>query len=153
MQIKKLENRPVEIEAVAKMIYGEFVEKTQSKATMEDIVFYLSHPNEKQFPYSLVALEGEKYIGTVSIFEQDIKERSHYTPCLASLYVEQDYRKNGIGTQLINEVTKIVRNLGYKEIFLKTETARKFYERIGWTYLETMTDEFGEDSYLFKLSL
>ena len=54
---------------------------------------------------------------------------------LNDLYVDSEYRKNGIVEALLESAKELCRTKGYKGLALETATdnpARKLYERLGW---------------------
>ena len=54
---------------------------------------------------------------------------------LNDLYVEQAYRKKGIGEALLDQAKKLCLENGFKGLALETEIdnpAQKLYERLGW---------------------
>jgi len=64
---------------------------------------------------------------------------------LEELYVRPDRRAGGIGTRLLLEAIRQVRNRGVEEMHINVDEvdadARRFYERHGFTNLETGTDD------------
>ncbi len=71
---------------------------------------------------TLIALDDVTCIGTVSLFENDLKERPAYTPWLASLFVEKVYRNQGIAQQLINQLIVYAKSRQITTIYLKQKT-------------------------------
>ncbi|MFS2173369.1 GNAT family N-acetyltransferase [Priestia megaterium] len=153
MIIDLLENQADFITDVSSMVYKEFVVNTGSKMTFDDVFTYFSNTHSKQFPITLVAIEKTERIGTVSIFENDLKEREIYKPWLASLYTTFEHRGKGVGQRLINETLKVVKELGYKEVYLRTENASNYYQDRGWSFVETILDNKGEKIDVFKFIL
>jgi predicted N-acetyltransferase YhbS len=80
-------------------------------------------------------------VGTISLVENDLQCRPHYTPWLASLFVPEEYRKQGIGEQLIEHIKGLAREMGYNKIYLRTEDAETYYQRLNWQYIETCADD------------
>ncbi|MEH6945196.1 GNAT family N-acetyltransferase [Bacillus sp. JJ722] len=150
MIVDLLVNQPKYINDVSKMIYSEFVVNTESKMTFDEVCTYFSNTHTDKFPITLIAIEGDECIGTVSIFENDLKERDMYKPWLASLYTKPEHRSKGIGQKLINETISTVKKLGYKELYLKTENASTYYLDRGWSLVETVLDVKGQKIDVFK---
>ena len=148
IEIHHLKDRPQHTNVVAKMIYEEFVVKTKSTMTLPEVRDFFSKTTKETFPKTFVAILDEKCIGTVSIFASDYEKRPQYTPWLASLFVDEKYRGYGIAQQLI----KTVLQSGYKEIYLKTESAGAYYQKRGWTLLEKL-EENNEIVEIYKYSL
>lgn len=150
IEIDFLKKHPAKINEVSTMIFKEFVEKTGSSKKFEDVVNYISNEMDTTFPITLVAFENGECIGTVSIFENDLKIREKYKPWLASLYTKPEYRGRSVGKALIDKTIEIVKELGFNELYLRTEDASDYYRKRGWIYVETVSDEKYEKIDVFK---
>ncbi|MDG5472386.1 GNAT family N-acetyltransferase [Jeotgalibacillus sp. ET6] len=150
MKIDVLRNHPNIITEVSTMIYEEFVLKTGSKMSYEEVVQHFSTVHDHTFPVTLVALEKECCLGTVSIVENDLACRPAYRPWLASLYTKPEYRGMGVGQRLTAETIEMAKKVGFKEIYLRTEEASDYYRKRGWTWVETVSDEKHEKIDVFK---
>lgn len=153
MEIQLLNNKKEFVATVSKMIYKEFVLSSSSKMTFNDVIDFFSNTHSSKFPITFIAILDHQCAGTVSVFENDYKERPHYKPWLASLYVEQNYRDRKIGIQLIEALLKHLIVLGFKEVYLKTENASEYYKNRGWTFVESVMNNQNEDINIFKYSL
>ena len=51
----------------------------------------------REIPETFLALDGEKPVGMASLSEYDMDDRHDLTPWLASVYVEPEYRRQGLG--------------------------------------------------------
>jgi N-acetylglutamate synthase-like GNAT family acetyltransferase len=79
-------------------------------------------------PTTLVALDGNDVIGSVSLIHDDhLTGFQHLTPWLASLYVRDDWRGNGVGARLVIAAQAHARALGVARIYLFTPAQREFY--------------------------
>ncbi|MGE7673636.1 GNAT family N-acetyltransferase [Lysinibacillus sp. NPDC094403] len=151
MNIDFLSNHTDKIKEVSEMIFKEFVVKNESDMKFEDVVKHFSNTKDNEFPITLVALENGECLGTVSIFENDLKIRDMYKPWLASLYTNPEYRGRGVGQKLVAKTIDVVKELGFKELYLRTEDASDYYRNSGWTYLETVSDDKYEKIDVFKI--
>lgn len=152
MKIDFLINHPEKVREVSQMVFDEFVVGTNSTMNFEDVLSYFSNTKEDTFPITLIALENGICLGTVSIFENDLKVREMYKPWLASLYTKPVYRGKGIGEKLINKTIDVVRGLGFNELYLRTEDAADYYKDRGWVYVESLSDDTYEKIDVFKMS-
>lgn len=59
-----------------------------------------------------------------------------YPYWLALVYTKPEYRKNGYGVMLCKYIQDHARKLGIDELYLFTDTAEPFYERLGWEQFE-----------------
>ena len=84
-------------------------------------------------PTTLLALEGEELLGSVSLVFEDAPElQEHGSPWLASLYVRPEARGRGIGAALVRAALARAEVEGVGELFLFTPEHRDFYARLGW---------------------
>ena len=84
-------------------------------------------------PTTLLALEGQELLGSVSLVFEDAPElQEHGSPWLASLYVKPQARGRGIGAQLARAAVARAAQEGVDELFLFTPEHRDFYARLGW---------------------
>ena len=92
-------------------------------------------------PTALVAHEGNRFIGTVSIIACDEETRPHYTPWVAALWVEPEDRLRGIGAALVERAAVFAFESGAGRIYLLAGPHRRsFYEGLGWSVIETTDD-------------
>ncbi|TYS13501.1 GNAT family N-acetyltransferase [Rossellomorea vietnamensis] len=133
------------------MIYKEFVVRTGSGMEYEDVVRHFSNTRDSTFPITLVAIENGECLGTVSIIENDLKVRDMYKPWLASLYMKPDSRSRGIGQKLVAITIGVVKELGFNELYLRTEDTSEYYRNRGWIYVETVSDDKYEKIDVFKI--
>ncbi|MRH99881.1 GNAT family N-acetyltransferase [Kriegella sp. EG-1] len=76
-----------------------------------------------------------KVVGFTQLYRTFSSVSLQSTYILNDLYVEEDYRKNGIGKALLNEAKKICIADNYKGLALETaidNPAQKLYEKLGW---------------------
>ncbi|WP_374966825.1 hypothetical protein [Lysinibacillus sp. RS5] len=97
MNIDLLVNYPEHIEDIAKLVYKEFVVPTSSKKTYEEVVDFFKETYANELPITFIANVDGQCVGTVSVFENDWKERPQYKPWLASFnasYLSAFQQKN-----------------------------------------------------------
>ena len=138
MKIVQLANYPLYTNTVSQMIYNEFVVPSSSPKTLKDVQAFFDTIHNNKLPLTLIAIVGNECVGTVSLFEKDSVLRPQYTPWLASLYVESEYRSQNIGRALINALIVKASELGFEKLYLKTENTASYYHKIGWMHLETV---------------
>ncbi len=92
-------------------------------------------------PTALVAHEDNRFIGTVSIIACDEDTRPQYTPWVAALWVEPEYRGRGIGAALVDRAAAFAFGAGAGRVYLLAGPHRRsLYEGLGWSVLETLED-------------
>jgi GNAT superfamily N-acetyltransferase len=84
-------------------------------------------------PAVLVAVaDGEQVIGTLILKEQAVDPRAS-TPCVTGLFVLPQYRRRGIGAQLLRAAENKARDIGHSKLYLMTQTPQPLYDVHGWT--------------------
>lgn len=101
------------------------------------------HMQGDPIPQTLIALDQQALIGCVSLvnynFRTDnsvlIPRNTSYVSSpiwLSNLFVREDIREQGIGTQLIDAAINYTRALGMNELCLSAAEFTEFYQRRGW---------------------
>ena len=87
-------------------------------------------------PETLIALDGDQVVGTASIVENDLSSRPDLSPWMASVYVDDRYRGQGVGSQIVRAIVAEASALGVKRLYLITHDRMSFYQRLGWEEIE-----------------
>jgi len=72
--------------------------------------------------------------GGLGIIENDFHDRKDLTPNVCAVYVEEEYRCQGIAMKLLDYVCKDMKEKEIETLYLITEHTY-FYERYGWEFL------------------
>lgn len=81
-----------------------------------------------------VAVENQQIIGGIGVIENDFHNRKDLTPNVCAVYVEENYRCQGIAGKLLEYVCEDMRSFGLETLYLITDHTG-FYERYGWKFL------------------
>jgi predicted N-acetyltransferase YhbS len=152
IRIQNLLLYPQHIDMVANWIYQEFGKGAPDR-TLDYVINRFKNRNLNKPPLSLISLIDNECVGVVSIFDNDLATRPELTPWLSGLYVNPNYRCNGIADKLINSVLQICKNLNYNTVFLRTEHTSDYYKKRGWTFVECTADEDGQETSVFMRKL
>ncbi len=88
-------------------------------------------------PFALVGHRDETFIGTASVIVADLEERPQYSPWVAAVWVDPQYRMREIGSELVGRAVSDVFALNFRRIYLCAEKdRRRFYTRQGWAPIE-----------------
>lgn len=104
---------------------------------------YINHKTEYGW---YLCLDENKIVGGIGVIDNDFHERKDLFPNLCALYVEKEYRNNGIGGNLLKIAVKDLKSKGINKVYLITEHIN-YYERYGFKFL-TMVKTTDDDSYL-----
>jgi GNAT superfamily N-acetyltransferase len=84
-------------------------------------------------PTTLVAMQGETLLGSVSLVLEDAPElRDQGDAWLASLYVVPEARGLGLGVRLVKELVAFAARQQVDRLWLFTPEHASFYARLGW---------------------
>lgn len=81
----------------------------------------------------------QEIIAGAGVIENDFHDRKDLSPNLCALFVEEQYRNQGIAKYILDVARKDVGNMGFERLYLITGHT-EFYERCGWEFL-TMVNE------------
>ncbi|KRG69674.1 GNAT family N-acetyltransferase [Pseudoxanthomonas dokdonensis] len=91
-----------------------------------------THRQAEAIPTTLVALQDGRWLGSVSLLQNDHEDIRQYSPWLASLVVTPEARGQGIGQQLVHACVALAGRLQVPRLYLYCTDAVAFYQRLGW---------------------
>ena len=138
MVIDYLANHQEAIPTLAEWYYEEWRSFSSARSLEEQAGMISLRCNVDSLPLALVALRGDEVLGTVSLKHHELSVRMSLSPWLSSLYVAPEYRRCGIGTELVAEAVARAQGMGLKRLYLFTNRAQSFYERLGWSRVESL---------------
>ncbi|MCH7383988.1 GNAT family N-acetyltransferase [Acinetobacter dispersus] len=84
----------------------------------------------------------QQIIAGTGVIDNDFHERKDLSPNLCALFVDEAYRKRNIAKQLLDFARAEMKSLGFEKLYLVTDLD-DFYEKCGWTFLTTVTEDEG----------
>ncbi|MEQ8810292.1 MAG: GNAT family N-acetyltransferase [Imperialibacter sp.] len=100
-----------------------------------------THPSNNDVLFQFLLLVGDKPAATgglsshVGLLEA-YPRLQIYKPWVSLLYTTEDYRNQGLGSQLLERIEAESLKLGYEQLYLHTFTAESLYKRLGWQEIE-----------------
>ena len=93
-----------------------------------------SNPVETEERFGIVAVDGELFVGCSSALVYQLGSGYGNWAYLTDLFVEESYRKVGLGAQLLKRLEERIINLGIKYIYTWTAgyEAPDFYKKQGY---------------------
>ena len=88
--------------------------------------------NRDRIPTTYVALDGDDLLGAASLIEHEMATHPEWSPWLGGVYVRHDRRRQGVGSALVRHAVRAAAAMGVARLYLSTESARGFYEKLGW---------------------
>ncbi len=90
--------------------------------------------NKNIVPQWYLAIDNGMIVGGLGVIENDFHNRKDLTPNVCAVYVEEDYRCQGIAGQLLQYVCADIKEQGIDTLYLVTDHT-SFYEKYGWEFL------------------
>ena len=93
----------------------------------------LDHATRRAMPTTLVAMQGDVLLGSVSLVLEDAPElRDQGDAWMASLYVVPQARGQGLGVRLAQALVAFAAQQKVERLWLFTPEHAAFYARLGW---------------------
>ena len=99
-------------------------------------------------PQWYVIVRGNRIIGGCGVIENDFHERKDLAPNVCAVYVDEEFRKQGIAGFMLNFVCEDMAAHGVKTLYLLTDHTG-FYERYGWEFYCMARGSDGELSRMY----
>ncbi len=132
MKIFQLCDKPEMVKYIAEYCYKEWGYKKSNNSIEKTIEQINKRVYNKKPPITLVAIENDKYIGSVSlkIREMSIYPQKQYW--FGDLFIVPEKRKMGIGSKLVKAIEELAISMGITELNLYTPDQEKLYFSLGW---------------------
>lgn len=137
MQISHIKYFQHWIPIIAKWIYDEWAYVYPQKSLQDIQRTLISRVNEREMPITLVAHDERGVLGTASLKADDLEIAPELTPWISSVFVQAEYRGEGVGTALAEEIERIAAELGFRRLHLFNPLSQGLFEKLGWTLLKT----------------
>ena len=106
-----------------------------------------------RLPLTLVLMKGDELLGAGSIKLSEPDTKAGLSTWLAGIYLKPAYRGLGYGALIVQGLQDKARLLGISRLYLSTDEAEGFYQRLGWQTLEYLTGLDGVRVALMQRSL
>jgi predicted N-acetyltransferase YhbS len=136
MPLAYLRDRPEFFPLVANWIWDEWKHLVAQRSAQEFEAWMRAGRRGRGLPTTLVWIEDEQPVATVSLECDDMEIRPDLTPWLASLFVLPAHRGRGLGRALVRAAEAEAHALGVGELFLYTPEHEDFYTALGWERCE-----------------
>lgn len=97
---------------------------------------------EGAVPQWYIAVENDQVIGGLGVIENDFHKRKDLTPNICAVYVEPEYRMQGLSRYLMEIACADLAASGIEDVYLITGH-KKYYERCGWTFYDMIEEDDG----------
>lgn len=90
--------------------------------------------NTAAIPQWYIAKDSDNIIGGLGVIDNDFHNRKDLTPNVCAVFVEKNYRCQGIAGDMLNYVCADMQSKGIDTLYLVTDHT-SFYEKYGWEFL------------------
>ena len=90
-----------------------------------------------------LCLDNEKIVGGLGVIKNDFHDRLDLYPNICAVYVDEEYRNNGIAGKLLNMAVDEMKKKGISPIYLVTDHVG-FYEKYGFEFYTMVKSPDGE---------
>lgn len=104
---------------------------------------------QNALPKFYIVLENEEIIGSYALLTNDIISRQDLMPWFACLFVNEEFRNQGIGGKLLSHACSETQKMGFDELYLSSDLVN-FYEKKGWQIFGTGYNVFGEGFKIYS---
>ena len=87
-----------------------------------------------------LCLYDESIVGGLGVIENDFHKRYDFSPNVCAVYVEKQYRCQGIAGRLLDIVVNDLKSHAISPIYLISDPSH-FYERYGWKFIGMVEQE------------
>lgn len=127
-----------------------FVRHWHNEALYRDCLTACMNSDSRLPQWYLLVNHADEIIGGAGLITNDFISRMDLMPWLCALYIEEPYRGNAFGAQLIEYVKAETGHLGYDRLYLCTDHAN-YYEKYGFEYLGNGFHPWGESSRIYSV--
>jgi len=135
MNIYNLKQKPEYLNKLAAWHQREWSYLNPGQTLSDRLIKMQAYLNEAFIPTTFVA-ENNNLLGSAAIIECDMDDRKEISPWLASVYVSPEFRRQGIGKELVKHVMQQAKKHGFNSLYLYTPDQESFYQSLGWLVLE-----------------
>lgn len=133
MRFAYLSDVPALTAAVGAAHYAAFADLLPMWSEAEAVAELATHTGRQTIPTTLLALDGDTWLGCVSLLQNDHDRIRDYSPWLASLVVRDAARERGLGAALVRRCVEEAAALGVPTLYLYcTGSLCGYYRRLGW---------------------
>ncbi len=138
MQVKKFSE--LTNEELDKIINKHFNHwsKYSKEMSLKDVNYEFKniYALNNELPYGIAIVNCNDIIGFCTLRLDTLKYYPEFNPWICSVMIFDKYRRQGYGKILINYAKEEYKKLGYDKVFIWTDKAPNFYEKIGFSYVQ-----------------
>lgn len=107
---------------------------------------------DQSVPMTFAAYLGEEVVGTINLSLDDLVLDPPLNPWLASLYVKESHRGQGIAKKLIHHLLDQTKSMGIPKLYLFTKDQVDLYKRFGFREWDHRV-HYGDEITIMEVNL
>ena len=96
----------------------------------------------------LIMADGEKLAAFCTLTQKDCINDETFFPWIGFVFTSSEYRGNRYSGKLVEYACNKAREQGFENVYIATDHIG-LYEKYGFTYTESRTDIYGEESRIY----
>ena len=136
MTIEYLADHPETLDTLVQWLHREWGNVRGGETLEQRRKRFAGSLNRDRIPLTVVALEAGELLGSASLIAHDMETRMELTPWLASVFVAEEYRRRGVGAELVRRIMAEAGKLKVPLLYLYTVHSERLYASLGWTVAE-----------------
>ena len=136
MTIEYLADHPETLDTLVQWLHREWGNVRGGETLEQRRTRFAGSMNRDRIPLAVVALEAGEVLGSASLIAHDMETRMELTPWLASVFVGEQYRRRGVGAELVRRIMAEAGKLKVPLLYLYTVHSERLYASLGWTVAE-----------------
>ena len=136
MTIEYLADHPETVDMLVQWMHREWGSVRGGETLEQRRKRFAGSLNRDRIPLTVVALEAGELLGSASLVAHDMETRMELTPWLASVFVGEQYRRRGVGAELVRRIMAEAGKLKVPLLYLYTVHSERLYASLGWTVAE-----------------
>lgn len=133
MTILDLSCEPGHIPVLAGWHHSQWQELNPGRTLEQRIASMQEYLGESLLPSTFIYKHRQQLAGSAALIACDMDSHPELTPWLASVYVDERFRRHGIGSKLVKHAMQQARQAGIARLYLFTPDRAEFYQQLGWT--------------------
>ncbi len=132
MKIVSLKERPQHLMTLARWHHDEWSYLNPQRSFDERVAEMRQDLLGQVMPATFIAEEEGELMGSASLLVGDMSTHPELAPWLASVYVAAQYRRRGLGSDLVRHVMLHAQAHDIRRLYLYTPDQEQLYARLGW---------------------
>lgn len=131
--IFNLSEQPGHITTLAEWHHNEWAHLNPGGSLEKRIEKMRGYLGSELVPSTFIYKRDGQLAGSAAIVVSDMDSRPELTPWLASVFVAPEFRRQGMGSRLVEHVMMQARRASIERLYLFTPDRADFYQKLGWT--------------------